>query len=254
MTRATHGLALAFALSLGAAMPAAAFDPANMTEAEKAAFGQAVRDYLMANPEVLIESINVLEERRAADEAQNDKLLVETFRSDLFEDGYSWVGGNPEGSLTVVEFIDYRCGVCRSVHEQVEQVVQSDGDIRIIYKEFPILGEESDLASRFAIAVKQIAGDEVYKQAHDKLMTMRGNVTLESLTQLAGDLGVDSKAIIGRMNTEDVTAVIRQNRQLAEQMRIAGTPTFVIGPEMLRGAPPQGLEAVVADIRARQEG
>lgn len=254
MNRPAAGIALFFALSLGAAAPAAAFDVANMTEAEKAAFGQAVRDYLMANPEVLVESINVLEERRVADEAKNDRLLVETFRADLFEDGYSWVGGNPEGSLTVVEFIDYRCGVCRQVYGQVEELVQADGDIRIIYKEFPILGEESDLAARFAIAVKQIAGDEVYKTAHDELMTMRGRVTLESLSTLADDLDVDGKAIIARMNTEEVTAVIRQNHQLAEKMRIAGTPTFVIGPELLRGAPPQGLEAVVAEIREQQEG
>lgn len=248
------GMALAFALSLGLAVPASAFDISSMTDAEKEAFGQAVRDYLMANPEVLIESINVLEERRAADESKNDRLLVETFSSDLFEDGYSWVGGNPQGTLTVVEFIDYRCGVCRQVYDQVEQLVQSDGDIRIIYKEFPILGEESDLASRFAIAVKQIAGDEVYKTAHDKLMTMRGRVTLESLTEVAAEIGVDGKAIIQRMNTEDVTTVIRQNHQLAEKMRIAGTPTFVIGPELLRGAPPQGLETVVSEIRERQKG
>lgn len=252
MTRHTAGLALAFALSLGAAVPAAAFDISKMSEAEKEAFGQAVRDYLMANPEVLVESINVLEERRLADESKNDRLLVETFKADLFEDGYSWIGGNPEGSLTVVEFIDYRCSVCRSVYAQVEDVVKADGDIRIIYKEFPILGEQSDLASRFAIAVKQIAGDEAYKKVHDALMTMRGNVTLESLSALAAETGVDAQAIIARMNTEEVTTVIRQNHQLAEKMRIAGTPTFVVGPEMLRGAPPQGLEAVVAEIRKQQ--
>lgn len=254
MTRPIAGLAVAAALSLGLAAPAAAFDPAAMSDAEKAAFGQAVRDYLMANPEVLIESINVLEERRAADESTNDALLVETFKSEIFDDGHSWTGGNPDGSVTVVEFIDYRCGVCRQVYGEVEDLVTTDGDIRIIFKEFPILGEESDLAARFAIAVQQIAGADAYKAAHDKLMTMRGRVTLESLTGLAKELDIDGNAVIARMNTEEVTAVIRQNHQLAEKMRIAGTPTFVVGPDLLRGAPREGLGKIVDGIRAKQKG
>jgi len=247
-----HRLPLALALTLATALPAAAFDPAAMSDSEREAFGNAVREYLMANPEVLIESINVLEERRAADEVENDKVLVEAHKVELFSDGHSWVGGNPEGDLTMVEFIDYRCTVCRQVHDEVEKLVAKDGNIRLILKEYPILGEESDLASRFAVAVKQVAGDEAYKQANDKLMTMRGRVTLESLGAIANDLGVDSKAVLDRLHTEDVTAVLRANRQLGERMRIMGTPTFVIGPELLRGVPQVGLQSVVADIRKQQ--
>ena len=247
-------LLIAAALTCATALPAAAFDPAKMTEAEKAAFGQAVRDYLMANPEVLIESINVLEERRAADESKNDKLLVQHFKDGLVNDGHSWVGGNKDGDLTVVEFIDYRCGVCRQVYGDVEKLVADDGKIRIIFKEFPILGQESDTAARFAIAVQQVAGAEKYKAAHDKLMTMRGHVTLETLTALAGEIGVDAKAVIERMNTEDVTAVIRKNHQLAEKMKIAGTPAFVIGDELLRGVPQSGLAPVVAAARKGEAG
>ena len=242
-------LLAALALSLATAAPALAFDPAAMNEAEKAAFGDAVRDYLMANPEVLVEAINVLEERRAADEVENDRVLVEHFRKELFEDGHSWVGGNPQGDVTMIEFIDYRCGVCRQVYGDVEELVTSDGNIRIIYKEFPILGEESDLAARFAISVKQVAGDEAYKAAHDALMTLRGRVTLESLGGLTDELKIDRKAVLDRMNTEAVTAVIRTNHQLAEQMRIAGTPTFVVGGELLRGAPRTGLKAAVEAAR-----
>ena len=95
------------------AQPAAAFDPAQMTDAEKAAFGEAVRDYIMENPEVLIEAVNGLEARRMADEVANDRLLVQANKDAIFADGHSWVGGNPDGDLTLVEFVDYRCGVCR---------------------------------------------------------------------------------------------------------------------------------------------
>ncbi len=111
MTRLTAAFFLGTCLALSA--PAMAFDISAMTDDEKAAFGEAVRDYLMENPQVLIESINVLENRQAQDAAQTDLQLVEANSDALFDDGHSWVGGNPDGDLTMVEFIDYRCGVCR---------------------------------------------------------------------------------------------------------------------------------------------
>ena len=245
---------LTAALMTATALPALAFDPANMTEAEKAAFGAAVRDYLMANPEVLVESINVLEARRAADEASNDKLLVANNKDAIFEDGYSWVGGNPDGDVTMVEFIDYRCGYCKQINPAVEKLLKDDGNIRWIIKEFPILSQESDMAARFAIAVQQEAGADAYKQAHDALMASRGPVNLESLGALAGKLGLDGKAVMNRMNTEAVSTVIRSNQQLAERMRIMGTPTFIIEGEMLRGVPTDGLEPIIAAARAAKKG
>lgn len=245
---------LTAAVLTATALPAFAFDPADMNEAEKAAFGQAVREFLMANPEVLVESINVLEERRLADESKNDLLLVENNRDAIFNDGHSWVGGNPQGDVTLVEFIDYRCGVCKKVNPDLEKLISADGNIRWILKEFPILTQESDLAARFAVAVQQEAGPEAYKKAHDALMESRGPVNLESLTQLAGELGVDGKAVLNRMNTEEVSAVIRKNRQLAEQMSVMGTPTFIIEGEMLRGMPADGLEGAIARARAAKQG
>ena len=234
------------------ATPATAFDPANMTETERAAFGEAVRDYIMQNPEVLIESLNAMEAKRLANEAENDKLLVAANKAEIFEDGHSWIGGNPDGDLTIVEFIDYRCGYCRRVAPEVDEVVAKDGHIKLILKEFPILGQESDLASRYAIAVKQIAGGETYKTVHDKLYEMRGAVTIEALNAISQELGLDAQGIVQRMNTEEESAEIRKNRQLAEKMQIMGTPTFVIGPELLRGIPSTGLAAAVEQIRAAE--
>ena len=234
--------------------PAAAFDPASMTEAEKAAFGEAVRDYIMSNPQVLVEAVNRMEEQRLADESKNDRALVAANRAEIMDDGRSWVGGNPQGDLTMVEFIDYRCGYCRKVAGEVDEVVAKDGNIRLILKEFPILGRDSELASRYAIAVKQTAGSDAYKTAHDKLYAMRGEVTMDSLAVLAGEQGLDAQAITRRMNSEEVTAEIRANRQLAEKMQIMGTPTFVIGPELLRGIPSTGMAAVVEQIRKGAQG
>ncbi len=247
-------LLTAAALVAATALPAAAFDPAAMSEAERQAFGDAVRDYIMANPEVLIEAVNSLEEKRLADEASNDSAMVAANHKAIFEDGHSWIGGNPDGDLTMVEFVDYRCSVCRKVAEDVETAVREDGNIRLIFKEFPILGQESDLASRFAVSVKQTAGMDAYKSVHDALMTMRGSVTLKSLSALAQDQGLDAQALLNRMNSEEVSAEIRTNRQLAERMRVMGTPTFVIGPQMLRGVPATGIASAIEQIRKDMQG
>ncbi len=240
-------LAVATALAAG---PAAAFDPASMSAAERADFGAAVREYLLANPEVLVEAINVLDARQAQAAAASDKDLVAANAAALFDDGYSWVGGNPDGDITLVEFTDYRCGYCRQAHAEVAELIASDGNIRFIVKEFPILGPESDLSSRFAIAIKLIAGDDLYKQAHDRLITLRGTANEESLSQLALDLGQDPVAVLARMNTDEVSAVIDSNHALARIMQISGTPTFVVGDEMLRGyLPLAGMRQVVAGQR-----
>ncbi|MFC0199195.1 DsbA family protein [Paracoccus rhizosphaerae] len=242
-------LSAALLISAALASPATAFDIKAMSEEEKAAFGAAVREYLMENPQVLIESINVLETRQAEQSAQNDLELVAANSEAIFNDGHSWVGGNPDGDLTMVEFLDYRCGVCRQFNQEIFDAVKEDGNIRLILKEFPILGEESELSSRFAISVHQIAGDEAYKAAHDALITLRGPATIESLRKIADDIEVDADSIVQHMNTKAVTKVLRDNRQLAEVMAIQGTPTFVIGDQLLRGVPRVGVAETIAQIR-----
>lgn len=247
MTRLTAAFFLGTTMALSA--PAMAFDVTAMTDTEKAAFGQAVRDYLMENPQVLIESINVLESRQANDAAQGDLQLVQENSDALFNDDHSWVGGNPDGDLTMVEFIDYRCGVCRQFNDEVHEAIKEDGNIRLILKEFPILGEESTLSSRFAVSVHQLEGDEAYKKAHDGLMTMRVPATVESLRDLADDIGVNADAVIAHMDTDAVTGILQENFELGQTMSIQGTPTFVIGDQMLRGVPRAGVAATIAQIR-----
>ncbi|NHX27562.1 DsbA family protein, partial [Escherichia coli] len=225
MTRLMLAGALA-ALTLAA--PAGATDLASMSEAERETFRAEVRAYLLDNPEVLMEAIAVLEERQAHQQVAADVALVATNADDIFDDGFSWVGGNPEGDITLVEFMDYRCGYCRKAYDEVNSLIETDGNIRFVVKEFPILGEESDLSSRFAIATKQIAGDEAYEKAHDELMTFRGKVSVKSLSKLAEKLDLDADAILARMTAPEVDHVIAANHALAQRLGISGTPTFVI--------------------------
>jgi protein-disulfide isomerase len=240
---------LPFAVAALLASPAAA-DLIEMTDAEREAFRAEVREYLLANPEVLMEAIGILDQRQADAQLATDRELVAEHADALFEDGVSWVGGNPDGDLTMVEFLDYRCGYCRRAHPEVTDLIAADGGIRYIVKEFPILGEQSVLASRFAIATRNVAGAEAYGTVHDALMTMRAEVSEPALEALAQELDLDAGAIFAAMEAPEVEAEIAANRALAEKMGISGTPTFVVGDEMLRGyLPLDQLMQVVEEAR-----
>ncbi|RBW60169.1 MULTISPECIES: DsbA family protein [Ruegeria] len=233
--------------------PAQALDLSTMSDAEREQFGVQVREYLLENPEVIIEAINILEQRNAVAEASADKELVAANADELFNDGYSWVGGNPDGDITLVEFMDYRCGYCRRAVPEVASLLAEDGNIRLVIKEFPILGDASVLSSRFAVATKHVAGADAYKQVHDALMEFGGEPSEVSLRRISDGLGLDSDAIIAAMDSEQVTDEIGQTRALAQRMQISGTPSFVLGTEMLRGFLPADQMKQIADgVRAEQ--
>ena len=225
----------ALALTLGLALPAAALDLENMTDEQREIFREEVRAYLMDNPQVIMDAVAVLEQRQQEQQAKADLTLVSDNKDELFDDGYSWVGGNPEGDITLVEFLDYRCGYCRRAHDEVAKLLETDGNIRLIVKEFPILGEQSILASRFAIATRHAAGDDAYKDLHDALMTYSGEINIQNLKRLGDSLALDVDAIEAQMSSEKVTEEITKTRALAQRMQIQGTPTFVMEDELLRG-------------------
>lgn len=238
--------ALLLALSLLAG-PAAA----EMTPDERATFREEVRAYLLENPEVLIEAMDILQARQEAADAEADRALVQANLAAITEDPDAWVGGNPEGDVTVVEFMDYRCGYCRRAHPEVSDLVSADGNIRHIIREFPILGEGSLLSSRFALAVKALYGEDAYKDAHNALITLRADATPQTLAEIATALGHDMAAIEARMADPAVTEIIRRNHDLAQTLQINGTPTFIIGDQMVRGyVPGDVLREIVAEERA----
>ncbi|MFS4582888.1 DsbA family protein [Phaeobacter sp. C3_T13_0] len=245
--------AAALALGLMAAPAVQALDLGQLSAEERAAFGEEVRAYLLENPEVILEAVNKLEQQQAADDAARDDALVVENMTALHDDGFSWIGGNPDGDITLVEFMDYRCGYCRRAAPEVEQLVSGDGNIRLIIKEFPILGEASVLTSRFAIATRLIAGDEAYKDVHDALISLSGEPNEGTLRRLADGLDLDADAILARMADPEIARQLQETRALAQQLSISGTPTFVLGDELLRGyLPADQMEAIVADIREKR--
>lgn len=228
-------LLAAAAATVTLALPAAAFDISAMSDSERQDFGEQVRAYLLENPQVIIEAVNLLEQQEAVAQEQADLNMVSDNADAIFDDGYSFVGGNPDGDITLVEFLDYKCGYCKRAHGEVAKLLETDGNIRLIVKEFPILGEQSLLASRFAISTLIAEGPEAYHTLNDALMTMSGDLSVEVLSRLANTLGFDADKIVAGMDSDEVTQRIADTRALAQRLQITGTPTFVMHDEMLRG-------------------
>ena len=254
MPRFTAPLWSAIAALAGAALlatPVAALDLDALSDAEREAFRAEVRSYLLENPEVLLEAIAVLEDRQAGAQSGDDAALIAANAEALFDSAHSWVGGNPEGDVTVVEFVDYNCGFCRRAFGEVMEMVEFDPGVRLVMKEFPILGPESEEASRFAIAVLQLEGDEAYAEVHERLLSMEGRAAGPALGRIAEDMGLDMDAIAERMQASEVSAVIAANRALGQALGINGTPTFIIEDRMVRGfLPAAGMLDLVEAVRA----
>jgi protein-disulfide isomerase len=236
---------------VAATAPVQALDLANMTPEEKAAFGVAVREYLVTHPDVLLEVIDVIEKDRAEARANSDKDLVENNFAAIYEDENDFVGGNPNGDITLVEFVDYRCGYCKQAHPEVAAMLKADGNVRFVLKEFPILGEQSVSAARFALAVKLIAGEQVYGEVHDKMMTLRGDFTEATFRKLAEGAGLSADEVLARMSDPKVNEILNANHRLAETLQIDGTPGFVLGDQLLRGyVPPDAMAELLARARS----
>lgn len=243
-------LAASSALALSFALPANALDLTQMTDEEREIFREEVRAFLLDDPQVIMDAVAVLEQRQQQAQAQADLNLVSDNAGEIFDDGYSYVGGNPDGDITLVEFLDYRCSFCKRAHGEVAKLLETDGNIRLVVKEFPILGDQSVLASRFAVATKQIAGGDAYKALNDALMAMNSDVSLNTLRRMASTFGLDSDAIEARMDSDEVTDEIARTRALAQRLQITGTPTFVLQDELLRGyLPYDQIQALVDEKR-----
>lgn len=223
---------------------AQAQDLTALDEAGRGALREEIRAYLLENPEVLLEALQVLDEREQA-------AAMEAQSAALYEDEGSWVGGNPEGDVTLVEFVDYACGYCKRVHPTIRQLVAQDGNIRVIRKEYPVLGEQSVAAARFAIAVHQIAGPDAYMLAANALIDTPGRAfQAQTFEAIAGQLGLDWAEIAPRMESDEVTVVLANAHRLGRGLQISSTPSFVLDGEIISGARPLAdFEAAVAAAR-----
>jgi protein-disulfide isomerase len=218
---------------------------------DKDAVEKIVRDYILKNPEIIAEAIQRLQQKKKMAEAAADIQLLASNRAELINDPTSPVGGNVKGDVTVVEFFDYRCGVCKRIHPIVNQLVKTDPKIRRVYKEWPILGPNSVLAARAAIASRK---QGKYLSFHKVMMEANSSFGESAIMGMAESVGIDTAKLRQDMRSAETNAVIRKNYALAEKLKLNGTPSFVIGDTLLRGGRDlESLRAIVAEARARKK-
>ena len=210
-------------------------------------FEQRVRTYLLENPEVLIEAMQRLQARQRAAEESAGESVLDAHAEDVFRDPASPVGGNPEGDVTLVEFFDYNCPYCRRVSPVVNEVGAADRKLRIVYKEFPILGPNSLFAAKAALAAHRQGR---YVELHNALMEATGAANENSVLAAANRIGLDVDQLKRDMEAPEIQLSIDRNLALAQALRITGTPSFVIGKRILRGATDvKTLQDLVAEAR-----
>ena len=215
-----------------------AMDINNLTNADRKVLQKEIRRYILENPDIIFEAADIVRKREAALEVQEDEELIQSNFNEIFYDNYSYVGGNPNGDITIVEFVDYKCGYCRKAAELVRELIAKDDNIRFVVKEFPILGEASLVSSKFAIAVKNIGGPEKYKVAHDILLALTAEPTEIYLRRIAKELELNPEELFEAMQSDLVAQEIDQTGELAQKLQISGTPTFILGDQFLRGFVP----------------
>lgn len=202
------------------------------TPLPSADFETRARDYLLNNPEVIVDAVKQMEVRQRAAQ-ENELTAVLTARHDeIFNDPASPVGGNAAGDVTLVEFFDYNCPYCRQAAPIMQQLQQADSGVRIVFKEFPILGPGSRFAARAALASQK---QGKYLEFHDAMMIYKGSISESSTLEVAAKVGLDIEQLKADMADPAIDAAIQTNFDLADALRVSGTPTFVSGKEVTRG-------------------
>lgn len=195
-----------------------------MTDEQKKQIEKVVHDYLVNNPEVLIEASQALQRKQQDNMRQQARSAIENNSSQLFS-GKLTTMGNAKGNVTLVEFFDYQCVHCKKMAPVIESLIDKDKNLRVIYKEFPIFGKTSEVASRAALAA---AMQGKYKQFHEALISKQNRLTDKEVFSVAKKIGLDMKKLKKDMQSKQVTDTLAENKKLAEKMMLMGTPAFVI--------------------------
>jgi len=218
------------------------------SDVEKEAIGQVIRDYLIANPQLMLDVMDALDAYESQAEEERQRVVIQDNRDALERDGHSYVAGNPDGAITIVEFFDYRCPYCKQTGEDMLALIERHDDVRLVLKEFPILGPNSTIASRAAIAA---IPQGKYLDYHFALLRAEGSLDRDKIMEVAESVGLDTEQLARNMESARVDAIIDENTSLAREIGVRGTPAIVIGGQLVPGAAPlSDLEARIQAVRA----
>jgi protein-disulfide isomerase len=209
----------------------------NFTDQQKTELGAIIRDYLLKNPEVLQDAMAELEKRQAVAEAEKSKAAVKNNAHALFDSSHQVVVGNPQGDVTLVEFFDYNCGYCKRALTDMMELIKDDGKLRVVLKEFPVLGPGSVEAAQVAVAARmQDKSGKKYLDFHQRLLGGRGQADRAKALAAAKEAGFDMARLERDLASPEVKATLDESMKLADQLGVNGTPSYVVGNDLVIGA------------------
>ena len=236
-------------LALAGAAPAVA-DSFSADQREE--IGKIIKDYLLTHPDVMQDVMAELEKRQQAAEAEKHRAAVVENKATLFSSPHQVVLGNPQGNVTMVEFFDYNCGFCKRAMSDMLDLIKTDSNLKFVLKEFPVLGEGSVEAARVAVAARmQDASGKKYIEFHQKLLGGRGGADKTRALAVAKEVGFDMPRLERDVGSDEVKKTIEENMKLAEALGVSGTPSYVVGEEVVIGA--VGLDALREKISAERK-
>ncbi|HWB48401.1 MAG TPA: DsbA family protein [Stellaceae bacterium] len=239
-----------FLALLGLAASALPARAADFTPDQKREVEAIVRDYLKTHPEVLIDAIQSAEDKLKADAKDKAAQALTAHRHEVFDDDQSPVAGNPKGDVTLVEFFDYRCPYCKQVEPALEKLIAEDRQLRFVFKEFPVLGPESETAARVALAAKK---QGKYDAFHRAMMATPGHIDEATIYRVAASAGLDVDRVKQDMKSPDISKELKANLDLGKALDLDGTPSFIIGDTIVPGAiSASDLKQLIADARGQK--
>ncbi len=250
-------LILAAFLTAAATIGLAAYAPATRAAAEgitKENLGPAVREYLLANPEVVIEAVEAYQKKQEMADAEKAKENLKTHKDFLYKadkDATPEVG-NPDATVTVVEFFDYNCGYCKRALKEVQSVLAEDKDVRFVFKDMPILSPQSQTAAHWSLAAQR---QGKYFEFHQKVMNHQGGISETSLAEIAKEVGLDVEKMKKDAADPKIAEIVMQNVKVATDLGLRGTPAFIINDRVIGGyIELEEMKRVIAEVRAEAKG
>jgi protein-disulfide isomerase len=203
------------------------------TPEQKKAIEGVIQDFLANHPDLLMKAIEKADEKLKADAKDKAaKALVERHQQ-VYDDPLSPTAGNPNGNVTLVEFFDYRCPYCKQVEPSLEQLLGDDRQLRFVFKEFPVLGPESDTAAHAALAARK---QGKYDAFHRAMMAAPGHFDEPTIYKVAANVGLDIDRLKEDMKAPEIEKELKANVDLGNELEIDGTPGFIIGDQIVPGA------------------
>ncbi len=234
---------------------AVAADPVNASDsnfsaAQKTELDALIKDYILKNPQVLMDSVN---NYRAQQTQQEDQKAVQALKdnSAYLLNGTLPVAGNKSGDLTIVEFFDYNCGYCKQAYNAVQQGIDSDKGLRFVFVDMPILSESSHLASKYALAAHK---QGKYWELHQGLMKFSGPKNEETILNIAKVAGLNVDKLKADAQSPEIEETLKKNIELSQKLAISGTPAFIVGDEIVRGYIPYDAMKTIIEQQRKKKG